>query len=89
MKTIKAVYNEETTFILDVVSKFQDKAFVETYDLSYRKERKKGRVLQEDYGTKNLPLIVLEDENMEGYAAIWPENDPNWEEEIIKYLKYI
>lgn len=89
MKTIKAVYNEETAFILDIVKEFEDVAFVETFDRTFRREKKKAIELQTDYGTTNLPLVVFEDENLEGYACIWPENKPDWKKDIIKYLKYV
>lgn len=89
MKIIKVVYNSDTAFIVDVVSEFSEIVIVELYDTNHHKEKKSARVLQTAYGSKNVPLVVLEDENQEGYAAIWSESNPNWREEIIKYLKYI
>ena len=40
----------------------------------------------ERYGTRNFPLLVFEDENLEEYGAIWSESKPDWEKEIIKKL---
>ena len=89
MKTIKVVYDDTCEFILDIVEDFEDKAFVEIFSMEFRKERKHAKVLQTDFGTTNLPLIVFEDENQEYYAAIWSESKPDWREEIIKYLNYV
>ena len=38
------------------------------------------------FGTKLLPLIVFEDENLKEYNAIWSERNPDWAEEINKIL---
>lgn len=40
----------------------------------------------ERYGTKNIPLVVFEDENLQEYGAIWSESNPDWKSEIIKKL---
>ena len=40
----------------------------------------------ERHGTKKLPLIVLEDENLKEYAAIWSEQNPDWKVELIKKM---
>ena len=34
------------------------------------------------FGTKNVPLVVFENENLDEYAAIWSEQNPDWEKEI-------
>ena len=39
------------------------------------------------HGTTNVPLIVLSDENLDEYAAIWSEENPDWEKKIIEKLK--
>ena len=41
----------------------------------------------ERHGTKQVPLIVFEDENLQECSAIWNEQDPDWKEEIIKKLR--
>ena len=86
MKIVKVIYSEETKFILDIVSQIDIKHISEFYDVSFRKDRKKAKEIMERYGTKNTPLIVFEDENLQEYGAIWSESNPNWKNEIIKKL---
>lgn len=86
MKIIKVVYSEETKFILDVISKINIPVLTEPYDVSFHKDRKKAREIMERYGTKNTPLLVFEDENLEEYGAIWSESSPDWNKEILKKL---
>ena len=86
MKTIKVVYNNSTNFILEIVNKFKDQAYIELYNFDIYKERGKVRVLQENYGTKAFPFVVFEDENLNGIAAIWSENNPDWVEKINEIL---
>ena len=40
----------------------------------------------EDFGTTNLPLIIFQDENLKDIFAIWSENNPDWEKEILNKL---
>jgi len=87
MKTLKVLYNKDTDFILNIANKFKDKVYLETYDANNYNQRGKVRVLQEDYGTKNLPLVIFEDENLHSIAAIWSENNPDWEKEIDNKIK--
>lgn len=89
MKTIKVVYNNSTDFILKIVDKFKDQCYIELYNFDIYKEKRKVRVLQEDYGTKNFPFLVFEDENLRGIGAIWSENSPDWEKEINKILNNV
>jgi len=89
MKIIKVVYNKKSSFIIDIINKFEDTAIISYFDTDFIKDKKKARPLQTDYGTTQVPLVIFEDENQKGYAAIYSENDPDWEKEIIKYLKYI
>lgn len=86
MKTVKVVYNNSTNFILEIINKFKNQAYIELYNFDIYKERGKVRVLQEDYGTKTFPFLVFEDENLKGVAAVWSENSPDWENEINKIL---
>ena len=87
MKTIKVVYNNSTDFILPIIEKFKDIAYIELYNANIYKEKRKAKVLQEDYGTLNLPFLDFEDENLEGFAAIYSEASPDWEKEINKILE--
>ena len=82
IKVLKAVYDSNTKFILDIVDKFEKDIIIETFSTDNYKELKTIRGIQTRFGTKNLPLIVFEDENLEEVAAIWPEAKPDWEEEI-------
>jgi hypothetical protein len=85
MKVIKAVHNDNTKFIVEIVNKFATKAIVETYNMDVFKDKKKGGPIQARFGTRNFPLVVFSDENLVEFAAIWPENKPDWEKEI-KYI---
>ena len=87
MKTIKVIYNDSTNFIIDIVDKFKNQAYIESYNFNIYKDKRKIRVLQEDYGTKNFPFLIFEDENLKGVAAIWSESNPDWEKEIHKILE--
>ena len=86
MKIVKVIYSEETKFILDIMSEINIKHIAELYDVGFRKDKKKAREIMERHGTKNVPLIVFEDENLEEYTAIWSESKPDWKKEIIKRL---
>ena len=87
MKFTKVIYNNETEFILEIINKHVKKEFLELYNISYRKDRRKAKEILERHGTKNVPLIVFEDENLEECYAIWSESKPDWEKEIIEKLK--
>ena len=45
--------------------------------------------MQTRFGSKNFPLLIFEDENLEEIAAIWSEEDPEWEAWIAHTLKLI
>ena len=87
MKTLKVVYNNQTSFILDIVDQFKDRLYLETYNYNVYKQRKVLKELQENLGSKNYPLLVFEDENLELIAAIWSESNPDWEKEIKKIIE--
>lgn len=90
MKTIKVYYSTYKKEILGVLEGLNQRAFVEVYNLNSRRDMAKVRKAMEDYGTKTLPLVVFEDENLDGVAAIWSEQKPaNWRDEIEKILKEI
>lgn len=82
MKIIKVIYNSESEFILGIVDAVQSKHIIEKYNTDFHKDRKKAREILERHGTKNLPLIVFENENLDEYAAIWSEQNPDWRVEI-------
>jgi len=87
MKIIKVIYDSNCKFILDIINNLPNKRiFIETYNYESKAEQKTARGILTRFGTKNLPLIVFEDENLVEYNAIWSERNPNWEEEINKIL---
>lgn len=86
MRIIRVVYSNKTKFILDIVEKFKARYIVETYNLDKRKEIKTAKTIQENMGTKNVPLISIEDENMEIVEGIYSETSPDWQTELIKKL---
>ena len=88
MKVIKAIFNNDTIFINDIISDIDIPHIFEGYNISYLKDRtKRVREMMARYGTKNLPLVIIENENLDEVSAIWSESDPNWKDEIIKKLK--
>lgn len=87
MRLVKVVYDKESDFILNIVESFRNKCILETYSMNNRKQMKSGKEILTNLGTKNLPLITFEDENLELVAAIWSEDNPDWKAEIIKKLK--
>ena len=82
MKIIKVIYNSESEFILGIVDTVPAKHIIEKYNMDFHKDKKKAREILERHGTKNLPLIVFENENLDEYAAIWSEQNPEWRVEI-------
>lgn len=82
MKIIKVIYNSESEFILGIVDAVPSKYIIEKYNMDFHKDRKKAREILERHGTKNLPLVVFENENLDEYAAIWSEQSPDWRVEI-------
>lgn len=86
MNFTKVIYNNETEFILEIINKHVNSEFLELYNISYRKDKRKAKEILERHGTKNVPLIVFEDENLEEASAIWSESNPDWEKEIINKL---
>lgn len=86
MKILKVIYDNNTNFILDIVDNIQITLYIEMYNISNYKEYKKALPIMTRHGTKNVPLIVFENENLEEYNAIWSERNPDWELEINKIL---
>lgn len=88
MKIIKIIYDDNTKFIVDIVKNIQEniKIYVEEYNISDYRQKKKALPIMTRHGTSNVPLIVFENENLDEYAAIWVEANPNWEIEINNIL---
>ena len=86
MKITKVVYSDDTSFILDIVSSIPEVKYMEAYNINHYKEKKRAIPILTRHGTKNVPLIVFEDENLQEVSAIWSEQNPDWKSEIIKNL---
>lgn len=89
MKVIKVVYNEDTKFILDIVRSYNGLCITEEFNMDHFQEAKKARPILTRHGAKNVPLIVFEDENLDEVAAIWAEENPDWDVWIAHTLKMI
>lgn len=88
MKILKIVYNNETKFILDIVNNLPIKTYNEFYNIDLYKDKKRAVPIMTRFGTKQVPLVVISNENLEEINAVWNEHSPNWEEDIIKLLNY-
>lgn len=86
MKILKVIYNDTSKYILDILEHIPCKVYIEKYNISVHKENKKAIPIMTRWGTKNVPLIVFEDENLIEYNAIWSEKNPDWLIEINKIL---
>ena len=86
MKILKVIYDDTSKFILDVLINISVKIYLEEYNISNYKEKKKALPIMTRWGTKNVPLLVFEDENLNEYNAIWSERNPDWLIEINKIL---
>lgn len=86
MKIIKVIYNDECKYIVDIIENINCKILKDFYNIDDYKQRKKALPIMTRHGTNNVPLIVFADENLDEYAAIWSEENPNWEEKIYKII---
>lgn len=84
MKIIKVIYNDSTSFILDILFSIKEVKYFEKYNIDDYKQKKKALPIMVRHGTKEVPLIVFEDENLQETSAIWSESKPNWVETIQK-----
>jgi hypothetical protein len=88
MKILKIVYNNESEFIIDIIKNLPIKTYNEFYNIDLYKDKKRAIPIMTRFGTKQVPLIIIGNENLKEINAIWNENSPNWSEEIIKLLNY-
>lgn len=86
MRIVKIVYNDDTRFILDTVLSIPEAKYIESYNIDDYHQKKKAIPIMTRNGTKNVPLVVFEDENLQEVSAIWSEQNPDWKSEIIKKL---
>lgn len=78
MKVLKIVHNNETEYIKDIINSLEIKTYNEFYNIDIYKDLKKAIPLMTRFGTKNVPLVIIADENLNEIDAIWSENNPDW-----------
>ena len=71
-------------FDLNFIKNLAGTNLTEFFNIDYNSDKKKCREIMTRFGTKNVPLVVFADENLEEYDAIWSESNPDWELEIKK-----
>ena len=86
MRFIKVIHDDSTKDIIDLVKEVSNTSLIEFYNLDVNHQKKKAIPIMVRHGTKNVPLIVFEDENLQEVSAIWSEQNPDWKSEIIKNL---
>ena len=86
MKLIKVIYDNSTEFIVGIVKKITKEKLTEYYNIDDYKQKKKALPIMTRHGTKKVPLIVFADENLQEVSAIWSEQKPDWNLEILKQL---
>ena len=86
MKVLTVIYDDKSEYILDIVKSIQKKVLIQTFTLDDYKQKKKAIPILTRHGTLNVPLIVFADENLDEYAAIWSETNPDWKLEIERIL---
>lgn len=86
MKVLTVIYDNKSEYILDIVKSVQKKVLIQTFTLDDYKQKKKAIPILTRHGTLNVPLIVFADENLDEYAAIWSETNPDWKLEIERIL---
>lgn len=87
MKVFRVVYDNNSSFVLKNFEEIDTTGLIiESFSLNKRKEIKTARGIQEELGTKKVPLVQVLDENLELIDAIWSENNPDWEKEILKKI---
>lgn len=86
MKILSIAYDNSTSFIVDIANEFKDRCIVYLYNNNVRAERKSVNSIQNKLGTSNLPAALFEDENLEIIGGVWPENSPNWKQDILDKL---
>lgn len=86
MKFITVIYNDNCKFILDIINKIQNPDLIEYFNIDDYRQKKKAIPIMTRHGTNLVPLIVFQDENLKEISAIWSEQNPDWEQEIINNL---
>lgn len=87
MRFIKVIYDNNSNYIVEIIKEISNTTLVEYYNIDVNREKRKAMPIMVRHGTKNVPLIVFEDENLQEVSAIWSEQNPDWKSEILKNLK--
>ena len=87
MRFIKVIYDNNSNYIVEIIKEISNITLVEYYNIDVNQEKRKAIPIMVRHGTKNGPLIVFEDENLQEVSAIWSEQNPDWKSEILKNLK--
>ena len=87
MRFIKVIYDNNSNYIVEIIKGISNTTLVEYYNIDVNREKRKAMPIMVRHGTKNVPLIVFEDENLQEVSAIWSEQNPDWKSEILKNLK--
>lgn len=87
MRFIKVIHDNNSNYIVEIIKEISNITLVEYYNIDINKEKRKAIPIMVRHGTKNVPLIVFEDENLQEVSAIWSEQNPDWKSEILKNLK--
>ena len=87
MRFVKVIYDNSSNYIVEIIKKISNLTLIEYYNIDVNREKRKAIPIMVRHGTKNVPLIVFEDENLQEVSAIWSEQNPDWKSEILKNLK--
>lgn len=86
MLTIRVLYDNNTDFIVPIVNNFKEVTYIELLNMSTSKKKSRIRKLQEEFGSRNFPLVIFQDENLVNFDAIWSEGNPDWYIKIAEKL---
>lgn len=86
MLTIRVLYDNNTDFIVPIVNNFKEVTYIELLNMSTSKKKSRIRKLQEEFGSRNFPLVIFQDENLVNFDAIWSEGNPDWYMKIVEKL---
>ena len=81
MKILNIIYDNDSKFIYDMIDELDGHYHIYKFNFESR-DKAKCRKLMEEYGTRNLPLIVIQDENLDFIGGVWSENTTDWKKEI-------
>ena len=87
MRFVKVIYDNSSNYIVEIIKEISNLTLIEYYNIDVNREKRKAIPIMVRHGTKNVPLIVFEDENLQEVSAIWSEQNPDWKSEILKNLK--